>query len=85
MSWRGTGAVGDQMPQFWKVSLTARAGSGVSWGQGMASLEEGWGPWGGCTHHDSSGEADDLAPRGAWHNVPVADGQEGDGDQPQSV
>lgn len=40
--------------------------------------------WGG-THHDSSAQADDLAPHGARYHVPIANGQECDGYQPQCV
>lgn len=39
----------------------------------------------GIAHHDSRAEADDLAPHGTRYHIPVADGQEGDGDQPQRV
>lgn len=43
------------------------------------------GPLRGCTHHDPGAEADNLAPHRAGHHVPVADGQESDGDEPERV
>jgi hypothetical protein len=46
----------------------------------------GWGRApGSCTYHDSCAETHDLAPDGAWHHVPIADGQERNGDKPQRV
>lgn len=40
---------------------------------------------GGSTHHDSGAQADNLAPYGARHDVPIANGQECDGYQPQCI
>lgn len=39
----------------------------------------------GGTHHDTRAETHNLAPHGARHHVPVADGQERDRDEPQCV
>lgn len=76
--------MGLQTPKFPGVSLSASVGSMVSWGPGgeQCAVQESLS---GCTHHDPSAEADNLAPHGAWHHITVANGQECDGDQPQCV
>ena len=84
VSWSGSEAVGVQTPMFPGVYLRASVGSMVSWGlrDEQCAIQE---PLSGCTHHDASAEADNLAPHGAWHHIAVANGQECDGDQPQCV
>ena len=79
------GLWGSRHPSFLGVSLSVLVGSVVSWGPGDEQCGIKAGSLSGCTHHDPSAEADNLAPYGTRHHVPVADGEECDGDQPQCV
>lgn len=74
----GGGGSGVQIPTFLSDVTEGPCWPLVSW----AGRESGGR---GRTHHNSSAQADNLAPHGAGNHVSIADGQERDRDQPQCV
>ena len=48
-------------------------------------VSRSWTARGFYTHHDASEQTPALPTVGVWHHVSIADGQEGDGDEPHGA